>query len=147
MRAGLLGGCAILVMAAGLALGWNRLSEQPLGLFETPVGLGVISLAEAQGHFRERRAVFVDARSPRAFARGHIPGAVSLPPARFEAVFPKIRSRFQPDRPVIVYCIGPRCPLAARLQPILRDQGYEVLLFREGFAAWKAAGLPVEPGR
>ena len=52
------------------------------------------------------------------------------------------------DRPLLLYCYGTDCGLAARVGKRLITKGYmEVTILRRGIKAWKALNLPMEkPG-
>ena len=84
----------------------------------------------------------VDVRSRAEFDAGHVPGAVHLP---FQSTWSG-RETLPParDTPIVVYCEhGPRAALA-RLG--LESIGYRnVVSLRGHMAAWREAGLPVEP--
>jgi phage shock protein E len=83
----------------------------------------------------------LDVRSEGEFAAGHVPGAVNIP-------FTKLPSRMG-DVPgtagdeLILYCgHGPRAYIAATA---LRQGGRKRIVYLSGhWAAWQAAGLPVE---
>lgn len=53
---------------------------------------------------RAKRAILLDARTPDAFARGHIEGAINLPFTDFSA--DSLRQALGPDtnRPIFIYC-------------------------------------------
>ena len=62
-----------------------------------------IPLAKFQAMAASGEAVILDARSPRAFAQGHIAGAINLPLTDFTA---EALAKILPDngRPVLIYC-------------------------------------------
>ena len=86
--------------------------------------------------------VVIDVRTPNEYASGHIPGAVNIP---FDQVAQRI-SEIDAPHGVALYCmIGPR---ARKGESALLAAGYEKIFHLEGgFAAWQAAGLPVESAR
>jgi glyoxylase-like metal-dependent hydrolase (beta-lactamase superfamily II)/rhodanese-related sulfurtransferase len=82
----------------------------------------------------------VDVRNPGELESGVVPGAVTIP-------MPRLLDRLgelDPARPTVVYCAGGyRSSIAAS---VLRARGFgRVADVQGGFAAWRAAGLPVEP--
>ena len=86
-------------------------------------------------------ALVLDLRSPRPFATGHVPGAVTMQfnradlADRAELVLPK-------ELPLVVHA-EPE-PIATTATELLREAGYDVRGHLEGgLAAWKAAGEPV----
>jgi phage shock protein E len=85
--------------------------------------------------------VIIDVRTKEEYAAGHIPGALNIP---FDHVAERI-SEIDAPNGVALYCmVGPR---ARKGEAALLGAGYtRVLHLDGGFAAWKAAGLPVEPG-
>lgn len=91
----------------------------------------------------DRRAapVVVDVRSAAEFRSGHVPGAVHLP--FWSALLRADSLRADRRDPVVVYCgHGPRAEMAAAA---LRLRGFtDVRLLRGHWAAWRAAGRPVE---
>jgi len=86
-------------------------------------------------------ATFVDVRTDREWAAGHVKGAIHIPVKEVdEAATAKL-----PDRnlPVVTYCAaGPR---AAKGAAILRKLGYRnVTAMTGGYSNWAADGDPVE---
>ena len=84
--------------------------------------------------------VVIDVRTPEEYAAGHVPGAVNIP---FDQVAERISEVDAPDG-VALYCmVGPR---ARKGESALLNAGYSSVFHLEGgLAAWKAAGLPLEP--
>jgi molybdopterin/thiamine biosynthesis adenylyltransferase/rhodanese-related sulfurtransferase len=82
----------------------------------------------------------IDVREPDERAEGMVPAALAIPrgvlEGRIEAAVPAR------DRPIVLYCAGgARSALAARA---LAELGYtDVRSLAGGFAAWRAAGLPI----
>jgi len=83
--------------------------------------------------------VVVDLRSPRDFARGHLPGARSVPLAELERRFAEI-----PTQPMVVlYC---QCPVeeAAPAYSFLEAKGYaNHVVLAEGYDGWLKRRYPV----
>jgi rhodanese-related sulfurtransferase len=91
------------------------------------------------------KAVFVDARSPEDFAKGHIKGAESLPPGQFDELIGAFRKKYPADTFIITYCSGRTCNDSHRLEELLFDHGYvNVSIFIDGYQGWKGEGLPIE---
>jgi rhodanese-related sulfurtransferase len=82
--------------------------------------------------------VLLDVRSPEAFARGHIAGAVNLPHG-------KINSRnlesYPPNTLFVVYCNGPHCNGADRAGVRLATLGRPVKKMIGGVAGWLDEGF------
>ncbi|MEL6796161.1 MAG: rhodanese-like domain-containing protein [Planctomycetota bacterium] len=84
--------------------------------------------------------ILIDARTPSAFDRGHIPGAVNLNIADVN-----LESRNRPDLlaadRIIVYGQNPGDPLAAGLALRLLEAGYgATTIYRGGVDDWTATG-------
>jgi rhodanese-related sulfurtransferase/DNA-binding transcriptional ArsR family regulator len=94
---------------------------------------------ELARRLREGTVTLIDVRPPEEYAAGHIPGAVSMP-------VPELRRRLREiprRRHVVAYCRGPYCVYAAEAVEALRRRGFEARRLEDGFADWKARGLPV----
>ena len=93
----------------------------------------------------KKGAVFVDIRSPKDFAKAHIPGAVNLPLNKITegvATLPK-------DKPVVVYesglTAGDVCAASRAAAGVLTARGIkDVKVYHDGFAAWQKAGGAVQ---
>jgi rhodanese-related sulfurtransferase len=87
----------------------------------------------------DRGFVVLDARSPDAFAAGHLPGAVNLPrpfaPEDVEAL---------PAGLIVVYCWGPACNGVTKAAAQLSRLGRPVKEMLGGFEYWVREGHPVE---
>jgi rhodanese-related sulfurtransferase len=85
-------------------------------------------------------AVVLDLRAPRPFARGHVPGALTMQfnradlADRAELLLPR-------DRPLVVH--AEPAPIARVAVDLLAAAGFDVLGSLDGgLAAWRAAGRP-----
>ena len=144
----------ILLASVCFGLGRNYFfSEKPLLLFTvqvkpvTPAARTYFGDADAD-LVRQMAptpgTVLLDARLPELYARGHIPGAVNLPVARFAAALPPLLPRLRSAGMVIVYCGGPACPDAADLAGKLFGAGIgDILVYREGLKDWQQRGYAV----
>ena len=113
-------------------------STGPVPLYPIPASLDEVR------HLLQKGALLVDARSQESYAEGHLPGAYSLPLAKVERLLDPFRLQVPADLPLVVYCSGNGCPDAFDLAKRLIAAGYRnVRVFEGGFAAWRAAGLPV----
>jgi len=91
------------------------------------------------------QAVLLDARSTAEFADGHIPGARSLPVARFTEMFDAFKSAVGEDRMIIVYCRGLSCDDSQLLAERLRANGRRIILiYRGGIEDWTGRGYGLE---
>jgi len=155
----------LLVVAAGVVagLGANALSPKPAPLGQpvrpaaeagaaacvpdpsaTPVAR--IAVTEAAALCAACSAGFVDARSARDFAVGHVSGAVHLPPAghRDEA---EALARLATFHTVVVYDGEDSCRLAEGVARRLLAGGLRDVRVLDGaWGAWMAAGGPGTSG-
>jgi rhodanese-related sulfurtransferase len=88
----------------------------------------------------DRDFVLVDARSADAYARGHLPGAVSLPHAEID----ETTVASLPPGLVVAYCWGPGCNAAVKAGRRLAELGRPVKEMLGGFEYWVRDGHPVE---
>jgi rhodanese-related sulfurtransferase len=84
--------------------------------------------------------VILDARSPASYAKGHLPGAVSLPHITAESVAEL------PEGLIVTYCWGPSCNGATKAAAKLAALGRPVKEMIGGFDYWLRDGHPVERG-
>jgi rhodanese-related sulfurtransferase len=85
-------------------------------------------------------AIVVDVRTPKEYAEGHIPGAISLP---LDQVSTRITELEQwKEKEIYLICeSGGRSKRAASL---LSEAGYRTVNIEGGTYAWRNAGYPVE---
>jgi rhodanese-related sulfurtransferase len=146
---------AILAIASVLGLLFNHYRTGGLELIapERPApaplggstGMREISVEAAAAKFDSGEAVFADARSPEEFERGHIRGALNLPPAAMDAWAEKLLSEIGTEVEWVTYCDGENCPLARELAGQLNLLGFErVYYLEDGWRKWRSRGLPVD---
>jgi len=82
----------------------------------------------------------LDARSPEAFAQGHIPGALNLPSRR---ISPETTAAFSRERLIVTYCWGPGCNGSTRAAARLAALGFQVKELIGGLEYWTRDGYPV----
>ncbi|WP_219999914.1 ArsR/SmtB family transcription factor [Halomonas sp. LBP4] len=85
------------------------------------------------------KVALLDVRPEEEFEAGHLPEAINIPLAQLEDMLDKLPQ----DREIVAYCRGPYCALSHEAVQRLRQLGYRVRRFEEGYPEWKAAGLPV----
>lgn len=125
-------------------------------VLETPAA----SPAEAERHFAAKLAfetdpsdvkadldkgspafVVVDCRSKESFARGHVPGAISLPYRTMDAASTAGLPR---DKTVVAYCTSVHCNASAKGALRLARLGFRVKEMVGGLRGWEAEGYPVQ---
>lgn len=93
--------------------------------------------------------VFLDARNETQYKAGHIPGAQLFDHYRAPQYLPSVLAVCLSAGRIVVYCGGGECEDSEFAAIILRDAGVpveKILVYADGFRAWKQAGLPVEVG-
>ena len=107
----------------------------------------IVSLHEAESLCLEKQAIFLDARSPRDYAMGHILGAQNIPWQSFDEYIDRIFDKIPEDARIVTYCDGEHCSLSEDLAKELVSMGYKkVQVLLNGWTRWQEAGLPVEKG-
>jgi len=75
----------------------------------------------------------IDVREPKDFAKGHVPGAISLPQEKW-GTYAGLRR----DAMNIIYCYAQNCHMGAHAA-----KGYSVMEMDGGFESWKENGLKI----
>ena len=87
--------------------------------------------------------VLIDVRSPEAFARAHVPGAINIPHAKIIATRMASYGR---GTLFVVYCAGPHCNGAERGALRLARLGLPVKVMIGGMTGWVDEGFDIEQG-
>ena len=87
--------------------------------------------------------VLLDVRSPALYARGHVPGATSLPHGKI--VESKLAA-WPADTLFVAYCAGPHCNGAARAAVRLARLGRPVKIMAGGVTGWVDEGFELAVG-
>jgi rhodanese-related sulfurtransferase len=92
--------------------------------------------------------VVIDARTPEAYAQGHVPGAVSLPHADITPATAAVALQGRPAATTVfvTYCWGPHCNGATRAAANLAALGLHVKEMIGGVAGWQAEGYALAAG-
>ncbi|EPJ46601.1 MAG: rhodanese-like protein [Osedax symbiont Rs2] len=98
----------------------------------------IISSEQLAEKITDQDLLILDVRPNKEFLQGHIRGAVNIQP---EEISEKVR-HFPANKVVVAYCRGPYCLYSYEMIDSLRDNGIQALRLEQGFAEWKAAGLP-----
>ena len=88
--------------------------------------------------------VVVDARSPEAYARGHVPGALSLPHRRITDAASV--AHLPRDVVIVTYCDGIGCNASTKAAWKLSRLGFRVKEMLGGLDWWARDGYAVELG-
>ncbi len=84
----------------------------------------------------------IDVREEEDYQKGHIPGAINLPRARWST-----REGLRQDKTNVLYCYSQVCHLAAFAGYEFASQGYPVMELDGGFDEWQQHELEVESGQ
>jgi rhodanese-related sulfurtransferase len=88
-----------------------------------------------------RNAVLLDIREPKEFEGGRVPNAIHIPAGQLASRSQELGKLV--SRPIVVY--SERGGRSRTADAALGKQGFkDIYYLNGGFAAWKAAGLPVE---
>ena len=85
--------------------------------------------------------MLIDARSHDLYAKGHVPGAISLPHGK---IIESTMSKYPPDTIFVVYCAGPHCNGAHRAAVRLARLGRPVKLMIGGVTGWLDEGFKLQ---
>ena len=85
--------------------------------------------------------VLLDVRSPALFAKGHVPGAISLPHGK---IIGSKMAAWPADTLFVTYCAGPHCNGAARGALRLATLGRPVKIMAGGVTGWIDEGFALE---
>jgi len=111
-------------------------------------GVRTLDLAQAYQIWREKKALFVDARQAEEYQELHVQGAVNASPETWEDLSASELMKMDRMRELVVYCSQESCDDALKLAKRLRAAGFvRVMAFTGGFRAWDEAGYPADTSR
>lgn len=96
-------------------------------------------MAVNQAIAEKRDMVVVDVRAAEDFAKGHVPGAVSLPREQWHTAAGLSKEKIN-----VVYCYSGTCPLGGEACAELVGRGYPVVEMDGGFDVWDSSAFEVE---
>lgn len=108
--------------------------------FHARDSLEPVSRTELVKRLREKSVTLLDVRPEDEFALGHLPGAINIPLKALE----RRLAQLPRGREIVSYCRGPYCVLSFEAVALLRERGFKIRRFEDGFPEWAAHGLPVE---
>jgi rhodanese-related sulfurtransferase len=116
-----------------------------LAVFEETNDIPVLSVEDSYHIFREKAALFIDARDPEEFDAGHIPGAVNIPYDQITLPeYSRIISKLDENRCNVVYCNTHICSVSYTCAEYLMYLGFKRVIIAEGYMQWVEKGYPVE---
>lgn len=101
--------------------------------------LEAVSRDELLAGLSSGKVALLDVRPEEEFEAGHLPKAINIPLAQLDDMLDKLPK----NQEIVAYCRGPYCVLSHEAVQRLRQLGYRVRRFQEGYPEWKAAGLPI----
>ena len=117
----------------------ERLVSQLFADDDAGGAMKAVSRQELLAGLERGEVVLLDVRPEEEYAAGHLPEALNIPLASLETMLDQLPR----DREIVAYCRGPYCALSHEAVMWLRERGFQVRRFAEGFPEWKAAGLPL----
>lgn len=117
----------------------ERLVSQLFAEDDASGALEAVSSRELLAALERGEVALLDVRPTEEYQAGHLPEAINIPLEQLEAMLDDLPR----DKEIVAYCRGPYCALSHEAVQRLRQLGYRVRRFEEGYPEWKAAGLPV----
>ncbi len=85
----------------------------------------------------------IDARTPEAYSKGHVPGPTNLPYRKIDNTTTMSLER---DKLLVTYCVGIFCNASTKAAARLTALGFKVKEMLDGLDGWRREGYPVETG-
>lgn len=105
----------------------------------------LVQLSGMLNFLRDGSRLFVDARPAEEYAKGHLPGAISLPFETLNQHAGIVAQVLASDKPPVLYCTGPECDdnllLALELRKLGRN---DIAVFIGGMELWQSELLSTE---
>lgn len=137
--------CCLILSLGLVAAGSVSADKKAYRSPETVEGAVTVSAQQAKELY-DQGVMFLDVRSPRLYAKGHIQGTFHLD-LKNNFNEEKLASVANKDQSLVIYCSGVKCSRSYRASEKAVEWGYSnVYYFRGGIAEWKKAGYPVEKG-
>lgn len=138
---------AMIVAAASLAICWhfashdgyarNQVAMRTVIQQHMPSFLPRLAVTEIEKAISDKHVVIIDARYPRDYEAGHLPGAINVPVFTTQAERRRLLEHVPRDAKVIVYCQSESCQFDEALGCALVAEGIEnVALFPGGWMQW-----------
>ncbi|SDT41134.1 ArsR/SmtB family transcription factor [Microlunatus soli] len=103
---------------------------------ELPGGMERLSVEEFRTRIASGDTIVVDVRPAEEYARGHLPGAISMPLEDLRSHIDELPE----DADVVAYCEGPYCFASARAVRRLLAAGRDAHRIDGGLARWVRSG-------
>ncbi len=124
------------------------LAAETADLVTANAGIADIDRDQAYKIFQYARdfTLWIDARSPELYQKGHIEGARLLHFYEQNQFLPEIETAIAELQPValVIYCKGKDCTDSHFLAEDLQARGYDnIFVYKDGFDDWYRAGYPI----
>ncbi|GEE02000.1 ArsR family transcriptional regulator [Gordonia spumicola] len=116
------------------------LRDHLASMHEHPAALELVDVDELDDLMESGDIVLIDVRSADDYARGHVPGAVSIPVADLDERIGELPA----DGDVIAYCSGPYCVASADAVTVLIAAGRTARRVDGGITSWVRSGRPLD---
>ena len=146
VRIGVLVVAALLLLMAILLVVRMQGNKQTVDSNQTPLSnkqvLPRIGLVQAHKIWSGHSAIFLDLRPNSAFARTHIPGAISIPAEEIESRYEELPE----DQMIISYADDPLEETSEVAVQFLINQGFtNTTILSGGIEGWIQSGYPIDP--
>jgi rhodanese-related sulfurtransferase len=124
-------------------------ANSSVGVLKIPATKGkgiykIVSLAQVIKLLSQRRGIFLDARNPEEYEKGHIPGARNIPAVEVDQHIDQIAA-IPLDTLIVIYCNNRDCHLGNMLADFLSVMEFKKLfLYEDGWDGWQNAKMPVD---
>jgi|UniRef100_A0A7V6DP43 putative oxidoreductase len=141
----------ILGLSLVLALVFNLYNDNQIPLIfhvGNLSGVQEVPLKQAEELYKNKQAIFVDARKSNFYEQEHIKGALNLPVVFFDLQFPMFQfmleqEKVPKDEPLLVYGGTYSRRFDLELARLLKEKDYNVMVLQGDYSAWKRA-FPLE---
>jgi rhodanese-related sulfurtransferase len=121
--------------SAGLLRNASAVASVTTKFFENQIP--EVTRVDVENAARTESAVIVDARSQEAYARGHVPGAISIPVAAGLFGHRRQLGSAPKNARILVYCQNTQCPWARDVAARLLADGFaRTAVYPAGWEGW-----------
>jgi putative oxidoreductase len=141
----------ILGLSLVLSLVFNLYNDNQIPLIQSVgdlTGVQEVPLKQAEELYKNKGAIFVDARKSNFFEKEHVQGSQNLPLVFFDLQFPMFQfmleqEKVPKDEPLFVYGGTESRRFDLELARLLKEKDYNVMVLKGDYGAWKR-GFPLE---
>ena len=129
---------------------YARISQQLRDLGLQPIGFEDAKAVFEDPAYEVGNMMFVDSRTEKSFAEGHIPGAYLFNRFRADEYIDEVREAAQMAMQIVVYCGGGDCEDSELTTTTLQEEGFDptiLFVYVGGMEEWRSEGMPIECGQ